>query len=46
MGGSTEAGTTAKGKIYCGWMDVKNTAVGRDKESVIASNIYGEEWAQ
>ena len=46
LGGSTETGTTAKGKIYRGWMDVKNNVVGNDEEAVIESNIYGEEWAQ
>ncbi|MDX5421830.1 MAG: PA2169 family four-helix-bundle protein [Hymenobacteraceae bacterium] len=46
MGGDTQTGTTAKGKLYRGWMDVKNTVVGRDEESVIESNLYGEEWAQ
>lgn len=46
LGGTTETGTTAKGKIYRGWMDVKNTVAGRDEEAVIESNIYGEEWAQ
>ncbi|TPE43646.1 PA2169 family four-helix-bundle protein [Pontibacter mangrovi] len=46
IGGSTEKGTTAKGKIYRGWMDVKNTVTGRDEESLVKSNIYGEEWAQ
>ena len=46
LGGSTETGTTAKGKIYRGWMDVKNTVTGSDEEAVIESNIYGEEWAQ
>ncbi|WP_439880167.1 ferritin-like domain-containing protein [Pontibacter sp. MBLB2868] len=46
FGGSPEKGTTAKGKIYRGWMDVKAGITGSDEESVIESNIYGEEWAQ
>ncbi|MDX5436107.1 MAG: PA2169 family four-helix-bundle protein [Pontibacter sp.] len=46
MGGDAQHSTTAKGKIYRGWMDVKNTFTGRDEESVIKSNLYGEEWAQ
>ncbi|RIJ42926.1 PA2169 family four-helix-bundle protein [Pontibacter oryzae] len=46
MGGSAEKSTTAKGKIYRGWMDVKSAATGNDEESIIESNIYGEEWAQ
>ena len=46
MGGSSETGTTVKGKIYRGWMDVKGTVSGNDEEAIIESNIYGEEWAQ
>ncbi len=46
LGGTTEKDTTIKGKIYRGWMDVKNTVTGKDEESVIESNIFGEEWAQ
>ncbi|WP_266202795.1 ferritin-like domain-containing protein [Pontibacter kalidii] len=46
MGGNTQTNTTAKGKLYRGWMDVKNTVAGNDEEEVIKSNITGEEWAQ
>ncbi|WP_276499161.1 PA2169 family four-helix-bundle protein [Pontibacter litorisediminis] len=46
MGGDTQNSTTAKGKIFRGWMDVKNTVAGNDEEEVIKSNITGEEWAQ
>lgn len=46
MGGERQDSTTAKGKIYRGWMDVKATVTGRDEESIVESNIYGEEWAQ
>ncbi|OKL41890.1 PA2169 family four-helix-bundle protein [Pontibacter flavimaris] len=46
MGGNTQNSTTAKGKLYRGWMDVKNTIAGNDEEEVIKSNITGEEWAQ
>lgn len=46
FGGTREEGTTMKGKFYRGWMDVKNTVAGRDEESIIKSNLYGEEWAQ
>ncbi|GAA4441815.1 hypothetical protein GCM10023188_40780 [Pontibacter saemangeumensis] len=46
FGGERQDGTTAKGKIFRGWMDVKSTVTGSDEESIIESNIYGEEWAQ
>jgi uncharacterized protein (TIGR02284 family) len=46
FGGSPESSTTTKGKIYRGWMDVKAGITGSDEESVIESNMYGEEWAQ
>lgn len=46
VGGSTQSSTTAKGKIFRGWMDVKTTVTGSDEEDLIKSNLYGEEWAQ
>ncbi|MCJ8165847.1 PA2169 family four-helix-bundle protein [Pontibacter sp. E15-1] len=46
FGGEREEGTTMKGKIFRGWMDVKATVTGNDEESIVESNIYGEEWAQ
>ncbi|GHA75963.1 ferritin-like domain-containing protein [Pontibacter akesuensis] len=46
MGGSPQNSTTAKGKIFRGWMDVKSTFTGSDEEEIIKSNIFGEEWAQ
>ncbi|PRY11605.1 uncharacterized protein (TIGR02284 family) [Pontibacter ummariensis] len=46
FGGSPQGSTTAKGKIFRGWMDVKSAVTGSDEESVIESNIRGEEWAQ
>ncbi|ARS36309.1 PA2169 family four-helix-bundle protein [Pontibacter actiniarum] len=46
MGGSTQNSTTAKGKIFRGWMDVKSSITGSDEEAVIKSNLTGEEWAQ
>lgn len=45
-GGEPERSTTAKGKIFRGWMDVKASITGSDEESVIKSNLRGEEWAQ
>lgn len=46
FGGERQESTTAKGKIFRGWMDVKATVTGKDEESIIESNLYGEEWAQ
>jgi uncharacterized protein (TIGR02284 family) len=46
VGGDTQHDTTAKGKIYRGWMDVKAAVTGKDEEDIIDSNLYGEEWAQ
>lgn len=46
FGGETQNSTTAKGKIFRGWMDVKSNIAGKDEEAIIESNLYGEEWAQ
>lgn len=46
FGGERQDSTTAKGKIFRGWMDVKSTITGSDEEAIIKSNLYGEEWAQ
>lgn len=46
FGGDPETSTTAKGKIFRGWMDVKSSVTGSDEEAVIKSNLRGEEWAQ
>lgn len=46
FGGDRQESTTAKGKIFRGWMDVKATVTGSDEEAIIESNLYGEEWAQ
>ncbi|QHL89109.1 PA2169 family four-helix-bundle protein [Nibribacter ruber] len=45
-GGSPERDTTMKGKLYRQWMDFKAALTGRDEDSILGSNIYGEEWAQ
>jgi uncharacterized protein (TIGR02284 family) len=44
--GEPQNSTTAKGKLFRGWMDVKSTVTGKDEEAIIESNLYGEEWAQ
>lgn len=46
MGGDTQSSTTAKGKVFRGWMDVKSTITGSNEEALIKANLTGEEWAQ
>jgi uncharacterized protein (TIGR02284 family) len=46
LGGEAENGSTAMGKIYRAWMDVKATFTGSDKTSILASCEYGEDQAQ
>lgn len=45
-GGERQESTTAKGKIFRGWMDVKSAVTGSDEEAIIEANLTGEEWAQ
>lgn len=44
-GGDGESSTTLKGKFYRGFMDAKALVTARDEQSILDSNIYGEEWA-
>ena len=44
-GGAGEDSTTLKGKFYRGFMDAKALLTGRNEQSLLDSNIYGEEWA-
>lgn len=46
LGGKPETGTTASGKIYRAWMDVKATFTGKDRHSILAACEYGEDAAQ
>lgn len=46
LGGEPATGTTASGKIYRAWMDVKATFTGHDREAVLASCEFGEDAAQ
>jgi uncharacterized protein (TIGR02284 family) len=46
LGGEIASGTTAPGKIYRVWMDIKATFTGHDRESVLESCEYGEDAAQ
>lgn len=46
LGGEPATGTTASGKIYRAWMDVKATFTGKDRRALLASCEYGEDAAQ
>src|SRR5688572_27929693 len=46
LGGEPATGTTASGKIYRAWMDVKATFTGHDRQSVLAACEFGEDAAQ
>jgi uncharacterized protein (TIGR02284 family) len=46
LGGEPASGTTASGKIYRAWMDVKATFTGKDRSSVLAACEFGEDAAQ
>ena len=45
-GEPVEDGTTASGKIYRAWMDVKATFSGKDRHAVLAACEFGEDAAQ
>ena len=46
LGGEPATGTTASGKIYRAWMDVKATFTGKDRTSLLAACEFGEDAAQ
>ena len=46
LGGEPATGSTASGKIYRAWMDVKATFSGSDRLAVLESCEYGEDAAQ
>ncbi|NEU09459.1 PA2169 family four-helix-bundle protein [Flavihumibacter sp. R14] len=46
LGGEIETGTTASGKIYRAWMDVKATFSGNSRKSVLENCEFGEDAAQ
>lgn len=46
LGGEFEAGTTASGKLYRAWMDVKAVFTGHDRHTVLANCERGEDAAQ
>jgi len=46
LGAEVESGSTAMGKIYRAWMDVKAAFTGADRKAILASCEYGEDQAQ
>jgi uncharacterized protein (TIGR02284 family) len=46
VGKEPAEGTTARGKIYRAWMDVKATFAGKGRKAILASCEYGEDAAQ
>lgn len=46
LGGEPASGTTASGKIYRAWMDVKATFTGSDRLTVLENCEFGEDAAQ
>ena len=46
LGGEPETGTTASGKIYRAWMDVKATFSGHSRKSILENCEFGEDAAQ
>ena len=46
LGVDMEKGTTASGKIYRAWMDVKALFTGNDRQTVLNNCEYGEDAAQ
>ncbi|HSC40601.1 MAG TPA: PA2169 family four-helix-bundle protein, partial [Chitinophagaceae bacterium] len=46
LGGTIANGTTARGKIYRAWMDVKAVFTGHDRETILSNCEAGEDAAQ
>jgi uncharacterized protein (TIGR02284 family) len=46
LGGTLAQGTTASGKIYRAWMDVKAVFTGHDRKTVLSNCEAGEDAAQ
>ena len=44
--GKMDEGTTASGKIYRAWMDVKAVFTGKDRQTVLENCEFGEDAAQ
>jgi uncharacterized protein (TIGR02284 family) len=46
LGGEYDRGTTASGKLYRAWMDIKAVFTGHDRHAVLANCERGEDAAQ
>ena len=46
LGGEPATGTTASGKIYRAWMNVKDMFTGKDRHAVLENCEFGEDAAQ
>ena len=46
LGGEAESGSTAMGKIYRAWMEVKAAFTAKDSASILSSCEFGEDQAQ
>ena len=46
LGADMDTGTTASGKIYRAWMDVKAMFTGHDRHAILESCEFGEDAAQ
>lgn len=46
LGGEVKSGTTAMGKIYRAWMNIKDAFTGKDRHTILASCEFGEDQAQ
>ena len=46
LGGEYDRGTTASGKLYRAWMDVKAVFTGHDRHTILANCERGEDAAQ
>lgn len=46
IGGTPVTGTTASGKVYRVWMDLKATLAGKGRKAVLENCIHGEDAAQ
>ncbi|MFE3847796.1 PA2169 family four-helix-bundle protein [Flavobacterium sp. LB3P45] len=45
LGGKPTEGTTASGKLFRVWMDIKSAITGRDRKAIVNSCEYGEDVA-
>lgn len=46
LGEEPQEGTTASGKLYRAWMDLKAALAGKDKKAILSSCEYGEDVAK